>query len=209
MEYNTQRNKLVIPEYGRNIQKMIEHLLSVDDRKKRTAMANTVVSIMAQLHPGIKDTNGDMKHKLWDHLYIISDFNLDIDAPYPPPSIEKLNASPEKIPYNTNHIPYRHYGKNIIKMIDKAIEYEESPEKDAIVTAIANHIKKSYLNWNRESVDNDLIISHLEELSNGKLKLSEEAKLNNTSDILSRTKKKKHKKENTNYRQRKDKRNNS
>jgi hypothetical protein len=191
MEYNSTRNKLVIPEYGRNIQKMIEYVMTVEDRSKRTKLAEAVVNIMAQINPQQKDVS-DLKHKLWDHLYIISDFKLDVDSPYPAPSPENLNKKPEKINYKKNNIRFRHYGKNMEFIIQKAIEYEEGPERDAFVKTIANHLKKSYLTWNRESVNDELIEDHLEILSSGKLKLAEDTRLNNTNEILARNRKKKY-----------------
>lgn len=191
MEYNTSRNKLFIPEYGRNIQKMIEYTVSIEDREKRSRMAETIISIMGQIHPQLRDI-GDFQHKLWDHLFIISNFKLDIDAPYPPPTLETLSNKQQKTEYNKNNIRFRHYGKNIELMIHKAIEYEDGQEKDALTTTIANHLKKLYLTWNRDSVNDEQIEQHLSLLSNGKLKLSKNTKLNLTSDILARTRRKRH-----------------
>ena len=138
MEYNTARNKLVISEYGRNIQKMIEYTTNIEDSEKRNKSANFIINIMAQMNPRIRES-GDYKHKLWDHMFMISDFKLDVDSPYPKPSKNILYSKPEKIPYQDNHIKFRHYGKNIEKIINKAIEYEDGPEKDALIKTIANH----------------------------------------------------------------------
>lgn len=190
MEYNTTRSQLEIPQYGRNIKKLIEYTIAIDDKDKRTKLAHMIISIMGQINP---DTNIDLletKQKLWDHLYIISDFKLDIDSPYPPPTDKALYSKPEKLPYHTNNIEFRHYGKNIVKMIDKAVEYEEGPEKEALVKALANHLKKSYLHWNRDSVNDNLITDHLALLSHDKLKLDDNFMLNSTSDILSQRKRK-------------------
>ncbi len=190
MEYNTIRNKLVIPEYGRNIQKMIEYAITIEDKEKRTNIAKFIVSIMGQMTSAGRDP-GDFRRKLWDHLCIISDFKLDVDSPYPPP--EKIIMKPgQNIMHKEgNNIRYRHYGKNIERIIEKAIEYEDGPEKDALIKTIANHMKKSYLNWNRESVVDEQIFQNLEQLSDKKLSIDSETKLSNTSDILARNKKKK------------------
>jgi hypothetical protein len=191
MEYNTTRNYLQMPEYGRNIQKMINHAIGIEDRERRLKVAHVIVNIMAQMHPKVKET-GDFKHKLWDHLFIISDWKLDVDGPYPPPSKEVLSAKPEPIKYSEGKIKFKPYGKNIEAVIEKAIAYEEGPEKEAFIKSIANHLKKSYLNWNRDSVNDNLIFEHFKELSDGKLVLDDEFKLNETNDILARNKKKKY-----------------
>lgn len=188
MEYNTTRGPMFISEYGRNIQKMIEYITTIEDRDKRTRVTKFIVNVMAQMHPQIRES-GDYKHKLWDHLFIISDFKLDVDSPYPPPSPLTLSAKPEVIPYHDKEIMFKHYGKNIVRMIEKAIAYEDGPEKDTLVAAIANHMKKSYLNWNRESVSDELIETHLNTLSNGNLKIHQDIRLTNTNDILARNKK--------------------
>lgn len=185
MEYNTTRNELVISEYGRNIQKMIEFTMTMEDKLKRTKAAYLIVDVMAQMHPQVKDTV-DYKQKLWDHLHIISDFKMDVECPYPIPSKQALETKPERVPYQENNIKFRQYGKNLQRIIEKAIELEEGKEKDAFIKAIANHIKKSYLNWNRDSVNDELIFEHLNILSDGKLKMPDNARLLNTGDILSR-----------------------
>jgi len=192
MEYNTQRGKLFIREYGRNTQKLIKYLTTIQDKEKRTKFARTIIQIMAQMHPATRET-GDFRHKLWDHLFIMSDFQLDVDCPYTRPSRDILVAKPDRLKYSDRNIDYKMYGSNIKRIIDTAIKYEEGPEKDALVHAIANHLKKSYLNWNRESVADDLIFQHLESLSNGKLHLKDDLSLNKTSDILGQTKSKKKK----------------
>jgi hypothetical protein len=196
MEYNTTRNSLVIREYGRNIQKMIEYTIGVEDKEKRTQLAKYIVNVMAQMNPMARD-QGDVKHKLWDHLFIIADYKLDVDAPFDPPSPAELKRRPERISYhNPSDIAFRYYGKNIDLIIEKAIQMEDGPEKQALTRTIANHLKKSYLSWNRESVTDELIAEHLSTLSRGKLKLSDEDRLSHTNEILARNKKKKFKKEN-------------
>jgi hypothetical protein len=190
MEYNTQRKKMIIPEYGRNLQKMINNCVEIEDRVKRTKTADFIVNVMANMNPKVKES-GDYKQKLWDHLYIISDFRLDVDSPYPPPPKDVLQSKPKRLNYPSLDIRFAHYGKNIEKIIEKAADFPEGPEKEALVKAIANHLKKSYLNWNRNSVDDDMILKHLAILSKNRLKLDDDFKFHQTSEILARTKKKK------------------
>lgn len=192
MEYNTARGHLIIPEYGRNIQKMIDYAITIEDREKRTSTAKTIIISMAQMNPSIKDTI-DYTHVLWDHLFIISNFKLDVDGPYPMPSEEVLTRKPDTLGYATNSIVLRHYGKHILGIIAKAIEYEEGEEKQALILAIANQMKKSYLKWNRESVNDKTIGKHLEELSDGKLKLPENVQLIAISEVIQKPKNKKRK----------------
>lgn len=190
MEYNTLRNKLIMGEYGRNVQRMIEHCVTIEDREKRTKTAELIVNVMSQMNPKTREA-GDYKQKLWDHLYIISEFKLDVDSGYEMPKIDFRSTKPEKIDYTDMNITYKHYGKNIEMIIEKAIKYPEGPEKDALIKTIANHLKKSYLTWNRNSVDDELIIRHLDELSGSNLRMNEEDKLSHTNEILARNKKKK------------------
>lgn len=186
MEYNSQRSKMNISEYGRNIQKMIEHIMTVESREKRNQLARATIQVMGQLNPHLRDIN-DFKHKLWDHLFMMSNFELDVDSPYPIPSEETLKRKPEMLKYPSNHIKIRHYGRHIEEMIKEAAEYEDGEEKKALVKAIANHLKKSYLIWNRDSVTDEEIASHLKLLSKGKLELDDSIKLNNTQDILAKS----------------------
>lgn len=185
MEYNSTRDKLIIPEYGRNIQKLIKYAIGVEDRQKRTVMAHLIVDIMSQTSPATRES-GDYKRKLWDHMYIISEFKLDVDGPYPPPPEDVLTEKPKRLPYDHGEIRFPHYGKNLEEMIKKAVEFEEGEEKQALILTIANHMKKSYLNWNRDSVNDNMIKDHLELLSSGKIKLGEDVELNSTSEILSK-----------------------
>lgn len=187
MEYNTTRGPLTISEYGRSIQEMIRYCCTIEDREKRTKTAKFIVNVMAQMTPLAKEI-GDYKHKLWDHIFIISEFKLDVDAPYPPPPPLTLSAKPEHISYHDKEIEFRHYGKNIALIIEKATAYEDGPEKDALVHAIAIQLKKSYLNWNRDSVTDEVIEEHLRLLSGGKLKLHEDLRLTPTQDLLNRNK---------------------
>ncbi len=183
MEYNTARNKMTIPEYGRNIQKMVRYVLEIEDRKERTEAANRIVEIMANMHPQIREVS-DYNHKLWDHLYFISDFKLDVDSPFPPPEKTVITRRPGRLEYSEDRIRFKHYGKHLAKMIKYAAELEEGPEKKEITFMIANQMKRSYLNWNRDSVSDRLILNQLDEFSGGKLKLEEDVSLVATSEVL-------------------------
>lgn len=191
MQYNTSRSKMNISEYGRNIQKMIEYIKTVDSREKRNKLAKATINVMGQLNPHLRDVS-DFKHKLWDHLFIMSNFELDVDSPYPIPSAETFLTKPERLGYSSNNITYKHYGRHIERMIEKACEYPEGEEKNALIKLIANHLKKSYLTWNRETVSDEDIATDLETLSKGKLTLDDNVRLHNTSDILSKNRRKKH-----------------
>lgn len=189
-DYNTRRDHLVLPEYGRNIQKMVEHLLTIEDRDERNKAARTVIGVMGNLNPHLRDV-ADFKHKLWDHLAVISDFKLDIDSPYETPTKEMLNEKPKRIPYPQKNIRFKHYGHSIVLMIQKAAEMEDGEEKQDLVKMIAYHMKKSYLTWNREAVDDREIFEDLVTLSGNKLQLSPDLTLPETRDILAKNVRKK------------------
>lgn len=190
MEYNTTRPELVIPEYGRNIQSMIEHLKTIEDREARSRAAHFVIEIMAQMNPHLKDA-ADYKHKLWDHLHLISNFELDVDSPYEKPSAAVLQKRPDHIGYNSGNLKYGHYGRHLVEMIRKVSAYDDGPEKDELVRYIANQMKKSYLTWNRDSVNDSTIAENLEALSDGLLTLDEDTKLIATNEVIAKSKKKK------------------
>lgn len=203
LEYNSNRSQLVIPEYGRHIQKMVEHCLKEKDKEKRTKLAYAIVDVMSNMNPNHKDTN-DYQQKLWDQLFIISDFKLDVDSPYPNPDKEEIFKKPEPLKYPQNHPKYRFYGNNISLMINEAIKVEDGKLKEALVYTIANHMKKCFLNWNRDTVKDTVIFSHLEELSDGKLSLkTDDETLSESSDLVKNHTKKKYKK---NYRNKSRKR---
>ena len=189
-DYNTSRNKLILPEYGRNIQKMVNYVKSIEDREERNKAARTVIAVMGNLNPHLRDVN-DFKHKLWDHLAIIADFDLDIDSPYDWPEKAELEQPPNTVPYNQHNIRYKHYGRSIVLMIEKAVELEEGEEKEDLVRMIAYHMKKSYLTWNREAVSDEEILTDLKTLSAGKLEVSKDLKLPETKEILAKGRKKK------------------
>lgn len=187
MEYNTTRGPLMISEYGRNLQNMILHITTLEDREQRTRMARTLVNILAVMNPDLRE-QVDLKHKLYDHLHLMSNFTLDIDSPYPIPPRPEEAPAPRALPYTQENIRLRPYGKYIQRIIEKAVEYEEGEEKDELVRTIANNLKKMYLNWNRDSVNDELIHEHLSLLSGAKLKLRGEDRLHSTTDILKATK---------------------
>lgn len=186
MRYNTQEKRMTLPEYGRNIQNMVDYCVSISDRKERTRCANTIINIMGNMFPHLRDVN-DFKHILWDHLAIISDFALDIDYPYEVIKREDLYNKPTKLPYSQGKIDYRHYGKNIEIMIEKATEYEDGEMKNILINMLANHMKKSFFKWNKEAVDDQKIFKDMGNLSGGKIILSEDShKLAEAKDILSK-----------------------
>jgi hypothetical protein len=188
-DYNTQRSMMILPEYGRNIQKMVEYAVQLEDREERNKAARAIIAIMGNLNPHLRDVS-DFKHKLWDHLHIISGFKLDIDSPYEKPTPEVLAEKPKPVPYSEYDIRYKHYGKIIELLIKQASEYKEGPEKDMLIKLIANHMKKCYLTWNREVVNDEHIFEDLKKLSGGALEVSGNLKLSESRDILSKNKKK-------------------
>jgi len=184
LEYNSERTKLIIPEYGRHLQKMVEHAVAIEDDKERNEVANSIIAVMGNLNPHLRDVP-DFKHKLWDQLFIISDFKLDVDSPFPKPTREMLEEAPEPLPYPQNFPKYRFYGNNIKRMIDEALKMEVGPLREGLVFTIANHMKKCYLNWNRDTVEDKMIFDHLYELSNGEINLNKKDEdLSDSSDLL-------------------------
>ena len=183
LEYNSEREKLIIPEYGRHIQKLVNHCVALEDREERNKMAKAIVHVMGNMQPHLRDVP-DFQHKLWDQIFIMSDYRLDVDTPYPKPEREVLQAKPEPLSYPRSASKYRFYGNNIQIMIDTALTWEDGEMKDALVYAIANHMKKCYLNWNKDTVEDDVILSHLKELSGGKLELKEKDVLSDSKDLL-------------------------
>ncbi len=183
MKYNTERKKLNIPEYGRNVQGLVDYALTIEDREKRTAFAGIIINAMAQVNPSVKELS-DYKHKLWDHLFIMSDYRLDVDSPYPKPVKEELDTKPERLAYKSSMIRFRPYGKLIENVIDKVITMPEGEEKNVLIGMIAQYLKKAYLQWNVNSCDDEMILKHFEQLSHGQLKLQEDFKLLSTKRLL-------------------------
>jgi len=182
LDYNTSRPKMIIPEYGRNVQNMINHCHTIEDKEERNRCAQAIIKVMGQLNPQLRDVE-DFTHKLWAHLFIMSDFQLDVDSPYPKPSPEMLTSKPDRVPYPHRKIRFGHYGRILEDMIEAAIKYPEGEEKKYLSIKIANLLKISYLMWNRDTVNDLTIIKHLEEISGGKL-TAETSDLQDTSEIV-------------------------
>ncbi|RWX00854.1 DUF4290 domain-containing protein [Flavobacterium cerinum] len=184
LEYNAERPHLIIPEYGRHLQKLIEQAVALDNREERNKAAKYIISVMGSLNPHLRDVP-DFQHKLWDQIFIMSDFKLDVDSPYPIPSRELLEQKPDRLAYPQNFPKYRFYGNNIKYMIDVANKWEDGEMKNALIMVIANHMKKSYLSWNKDTVKDDVIFEHLYELSDGKINLQATAEeLSNSTDLM-------------------------
>ncbi len=184
MQYNTEKDALKIPEYGRHVQQMVNYAVTIEDKEKRQKVAQAIIDVIGNLNPHLRDVS-DFKHKLWDHLFIMSDFKLDVASPYPKPTRETFEERPAKIDYPQEPIRYRYYGKYIIKMIKTVSEMAEFEHRPQMIRQLANHMKKGYLNWNKDSVEDQIILDHLSELSNGKLKLTGEQELADTKALVS------------------------
>lgn len=207
LKYNTEREKLIISEYGRNIQVMINHLMEIEDRGKRTEAAHFIVNVMAQMNPQVKESN-DYIHKLWDHLHIISDYKLDVDGPFEPPQQGVITVKPEHVGYQKHNIKHGHYGHYVSELLKKIEETEDEQKRELLLVAMANQMKRDYLNWNRETVNDLLILDDLHKLSDGKFSLPTDTKLASTNEILNKAqivqqtvKKKKTNKKQTNKKQ--------
>ena len=171
--YNTQKKKLIIPEYGRHIHQMIDQAVELKDKEKRNEMAKAIIGVMGNLNPHLRDVP-DFQHKLWAQLFIMSDFQLDVESPFDKPSKEAYEKrKPNKLDYPQNYPKYRFYGNNIKRMIDFAINWDNPELKSKLILTIANHMKKCFLNWNKDSVEDQVILDHLLDLSDGKLKVLE------------------------------------
>ena len=211
LEYNTEREHLIIPEYGRHMQKMINHAKTLETKEERSKVAKGIIAVMGNMQPHLRDVP-DFQHKLWDQLFIMSNFELDADSPYEIPTKEIYEERPEVLEYPQNFPKYRFYGNNIKTMIDVANTWEEGELKEALTFTIANHMKKCFLNWNKDTVEDAVIFDHLFELSGGKINLKEsDENLSDASNLLrskgkysnNNTSKKSHHKKNSNNRQRK------
>jgi hypothetical protein len=176
-DYNSTRSKLLLTEYGRNVQNMVKYIVALPTKEERNRYVNVVIDLMGFLNPHLRDV-ADFKHKLWDHLHIISDYKIDVDSPYPLPSPEAIHIKPEPLGYPNKRIKYKHYGKTIELMIAKAKAIEEPARKQHMVQAIANFMKMAYVQWNKDSVTDESILADLRELSNGELKLEDNVNLN-------------------------------
>ena len=185
MEYNTARDHLILPEYGRNVQKMVDHAINIKNKEERNKCVNTIIDFMGQTHPQLRDLK-EFNHKLWDHLFIMSKFQLEADSPYPLPEPKKLEERPEKMLYPNNKIRFPFYGAALENMIRYAVEQKDGKEKEIMTGMIANHMKKSYLLFNKHSVSNDTIILHLKQLSNDKLKLPADFQFIRSASVINK-----------------------
>ena len=176
-DYNSTRNKLILSEYGRNVQNMVKYITALPTKEERNRYAQVVIDLMGFLNPHLRDV-ADFKHKLWDHLHIISNFEIDVDSPYPKPSPEAIHFKPDPLKYPHQRIRYKHYGKTIELMMEKAKSIEEPERKRHMVQSIANFMKMAYVQWNKDSVADEIILSDLYAMSGGQLKLEENINLN-------------------------------
>ncbi len=175
-DYNSTRPKLILAEYGRNVQNMVDYICTLPTKEERNRHAQVVIDMMGFLNPHLRDV-ADFKHKLWDHLHIISDFKIDVDSPYPIPERDAIHPKPETLAYPQHRIRYKHYGHTIEKMIEKAKAISDPEKRQQMTQAIANFMKMAYVTWNKDSVEDDLIISDLKELSSSELQLSADVSL--------------------------------
>ena len=188
MDYNTQRNQLIMPEYGRNIQKMVDYATEIKDREKRNKAAKIIIKVIGNLNPHLRDV-ADFKHKLWDHLFIMSNFKLDVDSPFEKPEKDTLSEKPKKLSYPQSRIKFRHYGKIIEQLIEKVKELDKEDEKrDLLIHAIANQMKKSHINWNKEHIEDNDVFENLEKFSNNQIKTNRDRPLVNVDEYYKKSK---------------------
>jgi hypothetical protein len=183
MEYNTTRGKLILPEYGRNVQNMIAHAMEISDRKERNRAAQAIIEVMGQLNPHLRDVD-DFRHKLWTHLFVMSDFNLEVDSPYEIPKPESLQERPLIMAYPKSKIRYGHYGKYTQEILELAKDITKEDERDYLKNTMANFMKKQFLSYNNDTVENQVIADQLKELSKGDLVLENPDELMNTNALL-------------------------
>lgn len=174
LQYNTQKKKMALPEYGRSVQNMVDHALTITDRAERQRCANTIITIMGNMFPAQQRDTDDFKHKLWDHLAIMSDFKLDVDYPFEILAKERMQKSPQRVPYEQSHIRFRHYGRLVEQLIEKACDMPEGDEKMNLLAMLCNQMKKDYITWNKDTIDNAKINQDLMELSHGRLSITPE-----------------------------------
>ena len=183
MEYNTTRDKMLLPEYGRNVQNMISFAMKIENRAERNRAAQAIIEVMGQLNPHLRDVD-DFRHKLWTHLFVMSDFKLDVDSPYEIPKLEKLQEKPNLLEYPKSSIKYGHYGKYTEKILATAKETKTPEEKEFLKTSMSNFMKKLYLSHNNDAVENHVIAENLKELSRGELVLDNPDELTSTNTLL-------------------------
>ncbi len=192
MEYNTSLSKLILPEYGRNVQKLVENAVKIEDKEERKKYTEGIINLMGRMYPYLRDLK-DFKHKLWDHLVIMSDFKLKEDSPFPVPETATFAGKPEKIPYKSKNFRYKHFGKNIVDMLKYAAEMEDCDEKRLLTALIANHMKKLYLTWSKDSVTDEFIFQKIKELSGGKVEVDKDIILSESHKLVNPNKKLKRK----------------
>ncbi len=183
MEYNTARELMQIPEYGRNIQKMIAYAKTIENRDERNLAAKSIIKVMGQVNPQLKN-NQDLTHKLWDHMFMISDFDFDVDSPFDKPAKEDFEKGPDQIPYPKNKSAFRHYGRVVQQMISEVAKVENMEDRANMGRAIANVMKRAYLNWNRDSVEDRVIIKDLLKMSEGNISLPADTELMPSKDLI-------------------------
>ena len=182
LTYNTEKEQIVISEYGRCIQEMIKKLPEIEDRQQRTEAARYIISVMVQMNPAIKQSS-DYEHKLWDHLYMIAGYDLDVDSPFEPPIPVEQQSKPHRIGYQNNHIRFGHYGLYLVKMIEAAAQEPNDDVREALAYSLAAQMKRNYLSWNKNVVSDQVIIDDLKTISEGRLVINAEAKLNTNGDM--------------------------
>ena len=183
MQYNTTRGKLLLPEYGRNVQNMISHAMEIEDRDERQRAAQAIIEVMGQLNPHLRDVD-DFRHKLWTHLFIMSDFNLDVDSPYEIPKKEMLDEKPDTMEYPKSRIRFGHYGQYTQKILEGAEEMSSEEEREYLTSKMGNFMKRQFLSHNNSAVENSVIAEQLNELSKGSLKIDNPDELITTKQML-------------------------
>ncbi len=181
-DYNTGRKKLRLPEYGRSVQKMVASLMTIEDREKRNEQARAVVKVMELLNPQVR-IQDDYEHKLWDHLFIISDYQLDVDSPFPAPTPDQMDTKPDPIPLQTKPVKATHYGRNIESIIDLIAGMEDGETKTYVIRNLATYMRTQYLIWNKDSVADETIFADIEKLSDGRVKVPEGLSLTKLGDV--------------------------
>ncbi|MBX2962451.1 MAG: DUF4290 domain-containing protein [Cyclobacteriaceae bacterium] len=189
-EYNTARPHIILKEYGRNVQKLVEYIRSVPDKNKRTELSATLIELIKQLTPSLKD-QPENPQRLWDDLYIIADFNLDINNPYPVPEPEVLFKKPMKVNYPQSKVRFKHYGKNIEKLVKEALKKEDPAEKEEAIIYLGKLMKTFFGAWNKEMLDDSVILNDIKIMSEGKLTLNiDKVREENLFEMLYRERKK-------------------
>jgi hypothetical protein len=183
MEYNTARGKMLLPEYGRNVQNMIQHAMEIEDREERNRAAQAIIEVMGQLNPHLRDVD-DYRHKLWTHLFVMSDFKLDVDSPFEIPEEESLQERPEPVPYPKSKIRFGHFGQYTQKILEESKEMTDEGEREYMTNSMGNFMKKQYLIHNNNAVENNVIADQLSELSKGDLKIENPDDLVSTNLLL-------------------------